>query len=214
MSSDEFFFTMNEKRFLAPPDAGEKTAFGIPAEDCASRQQKKEEVIMNGKMTPRQRNLAESNLRLVYYILSKMNIRQTDEDTFGAGCLGLCKAAAAWKETGGTAFSTFACHLIRHEILDSLAREKNSRTADLPLETMEPFLCTSENGYRDVEDRDLVRRIFRNREHLFSSDELAVLRLLYRGFSAAGIAEQLGVSSATVYIIRKSAAEKIKKYFW
>lgn len=167
---------------------------------------------MNSKMPKERQELVIKNRRLVGYVMARMNLRVPNEDAYAAGCLGLCRAAAIWAEGGGTAFSTFACHMIRHRIIDCVRRE----TRDLHLEPaslrgFENRLARPEEGFGTVENRDLVRSIDVNANKILPPDECTVVRLLLRQAPPAGIAEKLGVSVATVYETRLRAANRLRQ---
>lgn len=73
--------------------------------------------------------MIEDNLKLVHYVLHKLNIKQDYEDYFQIGCIGLIKAERAYKEEKGK-FSSFAVNCIRNEI-NMTFRKKRVNTISL-----------------------------------------------------------------------------------
>ena len=69
------------------------------------------------KLSPGQKALAEQNLGLVHACANRFRGRGVEyEDLYGAGCVGLVKAAAGYDETLGFRFSTYAVPAILGEI--------------------------------------------------------------------------------------------------
>lgn len=59
------------------------------------------------------------NERLIYYMIDKFNIPNTHmdyEDLVGEGRLALWKAVVSYKENKDTAFSTYACNVIKNRM--------------------------------------------------------------------------------------------------
>ncbi len=66
---------------------------------------------------PRQRIVIEENLGLVHACAHRFSGRGIEyEDLYGAGCIGLCKAAEAFDWERGVKFSTYAVPVILGEI--------------------------------------------------------------------------------------------------
>lgn len=67
--------------------------------------------------TPSYQQLVEENLRLVHACCHRLTGRGIEyEDLYGAGCVGLCKAAKGFDPTRGLCFSTYAVPVILGEI--------------------------------------------------------------------------------------------------
>lgn len=160
------------------------------------------------------KQLAEENMGLVGYMVSRMCLApEKAEDAYGAGCLGLCKAALNWRENGGMAFSSFACHLIKHEILDFLHSGANARCETFGFEALSELFAKDEPGFTVVENRSLLEKIAKNPEGLLDTDELFVIRKLLEGRSIRFIAAKMGENDAAVYALRAKAAAKLREYF-
>lgn len=70
------------------------------------------------RLTDEQRKLAEENMDLVRYVISRYIGKKLvhDEDLVSTGYIGLCNAAAAYDEKKDLRFSTFAVKCIFNEI--------------------------------------------------------------------------------------------------
>jgi RNA polymerase sigma factor (sigma-70 family) len=150
----------------------------------------------------KQRRLVEENIGLVGGVI-RDHVRDahgigvfTRDDLFQIGCIGLCKAASAYKP-GKTKFSTYAYILIRNEIFDALEyatlrrnREQatesgalpGSETWDMPdgdLETLTRALDAALSGASGV-----------------TAKGIEAIRLLAEGYTHREIGERLGGVSA------------------
>lgn len=161
----------------------------------------------------RQQRLCEENLRLVYFVLKKMGIsrvRGDYDDLFGAGCVGLCNAARAWHE-GGSPFSTYAFHVIRHEVLGELARtSREERHAALG--EFDERLPAPESGFEAVEAAMELEAFCRQADRYLGGTSAAVLRLFASGKDCRMIAEKLGLSASAVEKAKKKGVEALKSW--
>lgn len=160
------------------------------------------------RLNERQRTLAEKNINLVYFVLSKMKIhknRYDYEDLLSAGYIGLCTAALNWKQ-GGLAFSTYAFYLVKKEILRVLAvnkRDSRNLTSLDGLRGLSAYFCgESEKATAEI----LFDEFFEYAEKNFGETELSVFKLLLTGKSREQIAKTLGLSESTV----EKARAKVK----
>lgn len=86
--------------------------------------QKGEWAEIGSMMTENQRELAEENIMLAYYIAHKSSVPLDTEEKISLALLGLTKAAANYSPDKGIKFATFATSVITNEILMGLRREK------------------------------------------------------------------------------------------
>lgn len=155
-----------------------------------------------------QRRVAEENVGLVYAALKKFRVPGCGEDLFGAGCVGLCKAALRWRE-GGAPFSTFAYHLIECEMINELRARRQDRE-----------LCARKAGFiqrpsasiEAVDTALTLARLVQNLPALLEERELRILRLLLRGWKAKEIAVALAVSESSVRRARARAAVALGRW--
>lgn len=160
----------------------------------------------------RRRALAENNLRLVYYVLKKMGISRGSydyDDLVEAGCVGLCNAARAWREDG-SAFSTFAFNVIKHEVLSALSAQKRDRYKLMPLDECYEYIPGVCCGIEESEAKILLEEFFRSAKRNLSETLIAVIRLSMAGKSCAQIAEILGISLSAAHKAKRKARAEIE----
>ncbi|HEX2938350.1 MAG TPA: sigma-70 family RNA polymerase sigma factor [Ruminiclostridium sp.] len=154
--------------------------------------------------------LAEKNIRLVYYVLKEMCIKRSADnfdDLFGAGCVGLCKAALKWK-SGLSPFSTFAFHLIKHEILGEIySRSRAERNTGLFYETDIP-VC--EKYFDDTEFKMMLNDFCKISNKIMGKTAARVFRLSLTGKDCKQIAQLLGISVSSVEKSNKKAGNAFK----
>lgn len=82
-----------------------------------------------------QERLINDNIRLVYFLARKYHSHYYDpEDVVSIGCIGLIKAACAFRADRGVKFSTFASRCIENEIRSTLRKEKSEvQTLSFPV---------------------------------------------------------------------------------
>lgn len=164
-------------------------------------------------LTQKQQRLVEENIHLVPFMLKKMHVTYNYDDLFGEGCIGLCKAAALWKENG-LAFTTFACHMIRHEVVNHIKYLKNPlRNAKVYyLEDVLKNLTTEETGFEQAEDREFLSEISKAADLILDEEERKIINCLIRGMSIAEICALTGEAVGEVASIRKQAARKLNAW--
>lgn len=159
-----------------------------------------------------QKKLVEDNLRLVPFVLKKMHVTRSFncyDDLYGAGCVGLCMAAAKWRR-GGEPFSTFAFHIIRFEIIRSI-REAAANPTALSLDGC--GIDIPESGQFEDVDAKLLTAEFLS----FLADEpdgvgFEVTKCLRRGLSCRRTAKALGLSLSAVYKARRRTYDALKDF--
>lgn len=162
-----------------------------------------------GKMSEDRRSLAADNTRLVGYVIARMGLAGNSE-AYASGCLGLCRAAAAWKPERGR-FTTFACKAIRNEVLDELRHEAAVRIGEKQWDGVWAVQNTEqEDGFLRLEEREeaaaraeLVLAAARNLGERYRE----AARLLYTGESLSGAARRMGLS-------RQRVTQIVKKIRW
>ncbi|MFO7160159.1 MAG: sigma-70 family RNA polymerase sigma factor [[Clostridium] cellulosi] len=158
-------------------------------------------------MSDERRKLVNDNLNLVYYVLNSMGITRQNpdyDDLFGAGCVGLCKAGIRWKK-GRLSFSTFAYHLIRHEIINEMV--SYSRAAKLSCVDENVRTAGAEKGFDEIETEIAFRQFCEKSKQLLSDSEAKVLKLSVEGKTCGQTAAILGLSASAVKKARKKAKE-------
>jgi RNA polymerase sigma factor (sigma-70 family) len=159
------------------------------------------------KLDERQKALAEKNMALVYFVLKKMGISQSNsdyEDFAGAGNVGLCKAALVFKE-GGCAFSTFAFYLIRNEVLRFLIKRGRDKARLTALDSLAEYASEIDADFEKLEADVLIDEFCRCAEKNLGETAAAVVNLAASGKSCLQIAEKLKLSPSAIEKAKKSA---------
>lgn len=164
-------------------------------------------------LTPEQVHLVEKNHNLIYSFMHKHNL---PEDMYSVAGIGLCNAAAAFDESRGIAFSSFAYACMYNECRKTW-RVENKQNALNPVSLDNPIPGTEEIRVEDlVCDRDLtedveVREFFAwFIEDADTKDLLILLRLLQR-CTQVEIAEEMGGTRAMVGARLKRIREAYQK---
>lgn len=157
-------------------------------------------------LTPEQQVQVEENMGLVGMVLRDYihnpppESLYTREDLYQIGCIGLCKAVQTDRSGYGTAFSTYACRLIRNEIYDALeyatrrGREQATAPEDMPAVKMED----------ELEQHMLCGELLEqfDRAEATASGVVAkgirAIRLLAKGYTNKEIGELYGVAANNV----------------
>lgn len=163
---------------------------------------------MERTLSESRRRLAAQNMGLVGTVLARLHIRRGNreyDDLQAAGYLGLCRAALRWRE-GWEPFSTFAAHLIAHEIVDCLRQTPPGIRAV----QREPYADDPELGR--VEDRMRIAALDAALPGLVEPRDARVGQMLLRGFSPGEIAERLAMSPAEVTRARRRAARALRRW--
>ncbi len=160
------------------------------------------------------RNLVENNMGLVYFVLKKAGIsqRRNDyDDIFGAGCLGLCNAASVWR-SDGSPFSTFAYHLIRHEVIRAAKRSYRDSKRLLSLDEFCEYAAAPDLELEKKEAKMLMRDFLRNADKLLGEYDAKIIRLAADGEDCQQIADTLGEGISAVYKSKKRARAVIDSW--
>lgn len=167
-------------------------------------------------LTENQKEMAENNHNLIYFVLNRMNL--PIGDYYGAASVGLCKAACGFRPDEGK-FSTFAIRCIRNEVLLELRSERKFFFTgngtilyfDEPVKAEESssYLDLMPNG--DDFEQKLLFRItkyeFMNR---LKNKERFVFEKLLEGFNTYEIASALNQTHQSVSLIKNKI---LRTYF-
>lgn len=163
------------------------------------------------KLNDSQRQLVEQNIRLVGFALKKMGIDKANgsfPDLVGAGYLGLCLAALKWRNEGA-AFSGFAYHLIRCEIIRELKNEERFKKP-APLYMQYESLGEA----LDIERAELkiLFEQFLKASELLSEHQKQVFIEFIKGSDTRITAEHLGLSVSSVLKHKAEACGELRKF--
>ena len=154
-------------------------------------------------LTPQEQVRVEENMGLVGMVLRDYvhdlppDSVYTREDLYQIGCIGLCKAVQTDRSERGTAFSTYACRLIRTEIYDALeyssrrGREQATAPEDMPIVQLEDELEQHMLCGELLDQLDRAEMTARG----VAAKGIQAIRLLASGYTSREIGEQYGVSA-------------------
>lgn len=174
--------------------------------------------------------MAEDNIRLIHYVLKKLNIAGFEYDElFSAGMYGYAKALEKYDKDRNIRFSTYATKCIGNEILcfmrnnakhksnvsfsTTLSIDKNGNNLEL-----EEIISNKVSGEKGVEDVVLSNEeavIINNALEFLTDNEKYIITYRYgldRGIikTQKEIASVINMSQANVSKIEKSCLSKIK----
>lgn len=164
------------------------------------------------RMDDARRLLAEQNMGLVLTMIGKLQLHYDIDDLKCVGNVGLCKAAASWQPGRGTAFTTYACHLICNELINYVS--KNSRRGGvqhLPLDDCQSLRAEGD-AFERAESRELARNVLRRLGEILDEDEEETARLFLAGATTAEAAKALGLSVSTIAKNRRRIGRKIENW--
>jgi RNA polymerase sporulation-specific sigma factor len=166
------------------------------------------------KMTDGERRLAQENIGLVHAVLRSMGIYKDYDEYFGEGCVGLCKAAMKWSPEEGK-FSTFASHLIRHEVINRIGylhKLKRSGCRHCRIDAVEEWLSVPDERFELTEDALAVREFSARLVELIGEYDALIIRLLASGMSIKETAAKAGCSPASVRRAQTRAKQAYLKW--
>ena len=115
-------------------------------------------------------DLVTENIKLVYYVINKMKLRNETDDYYDLGMIALCRAANTYNENVGVNFSTYACRVIEREFLHHingkkcLNRKANENTISLSM-----VLCD------DMILEDVIPDDFNVEEDIIEKEKIDIL---------------------------------------
>lgn len=109
--------------------------------------------VLKRKRTIYLNDLAEANIKTVYYVVKKFRVNNSDyEELVSVGMMGYAKALDKFSPVRGIKFATFAIHCIYNEILFHLRKEKKIQQNNTSINTK---LSTDKNG-NDLVLEDII----------------------------------------------------------
>ena len=171
-------------------------------------------VTMGERLDEGRKRLAEKNLGLVHAALHRMGVRKDYEDMYGLGCVALCRAALIWEPEKGP-FSTFASHLVEHELINYFRHEQAAGRAGAamrPFDDGDAAFSREDESFAAAEAAGLTQEMDAALEKLLGAGDAEILRLLLRGVSPARAAERLHISLSAVYKARARAETPLRRW--
>lgn len=173
-------------------------------------------------------DLAEANIRTVYYVVQKFRANNDYDELVSVGMMGYAKALDKFSPVRGIKFATFAIHCIYNEILFYLRKEKKIKDHNVSINTK---LSTDKNG-NDLVLEDIVPDTKPNpEEHIKTNDTKNTLIIALRGLAPTeryiiiyrygidrgivltqkDIAQKLDMSQANISKIEKNSLDKLEE---
>lgn len=167
------------------------------------------------------------NEPLVLYALRRFSDRPDFDDLLQLGRIGLLIAIRKYDPTRGAKFSTMAVPWIyslaaRKRIDENRVKRIADRTAisldtrrgtpEDPGDSLADMIPDPHSS--DVFDQAEARTTVEKYLSILSRRETDILQSIARGESVARIARRYGISKPRIYIIRDTAIQKIRDFFW
>ena len=179
-----------------------------------------------------QREIAENNLALIHYVISKLNnpVVTTYDELVSVGMVGFAKALVNFNKCKNVKFSTYAINCIKNEILYFLRKENKHCEHNTSLSTV---LSTDKNGNNlqleetlsddEIKQKSLEDLILEEENRSILLEAMKHLKeeeqfiLIYRFGLDKGIiktqkeiADSINMSQANVSKIQKNCLNKLK----
>ena len=175
------------------------------------------------KLTEKQQQLVEDNIKLVGFVIKKSGIKFNNykieyEDLYQIGCLGLCRAVETFDPEYGSTFSTYAYIVIRNEILRELVRiNKIPGTVDLSLyeEDIMSVDVPEDKVVAHLYSEEIMSTVRKAYEEASEAKKkyIDVLLLRIQGFKNTEIAQMINWSPETVSKAEIRAKKYLKTFF-
>ena len=174
-----------------------------------------------------EKQIVKDNIKLVYFVLKKLNLYKEIDDLYDIGLIGLCKAANSFDEKKGYTFSTYATFCIRNEIL--MYRRKRTNKVNInaiSLNTpiyengeseivLEDTLKSDEDIEKTILDKEQNILLYESIEKLDEKEKLIICHyyglLGYGNISRDQLSKDLGISLSYISRIKNRALKKLKR---
>ena len=153
-------------------------------------------------MTEEQKNLAEANEKLIWYVGRKYLDRGYNVyEEYGALAIILCKAAEKWNIDKGT-FATYACASLENAIKEYFRAQTTKKRSDYTaIVSLDEPVYEDDNsvlyikdtlGTLSLEDTLLLFEV----DDILTKQELQICRLRSAGMNQTEISEKVGCSQS------------------
>lgn len=172
-----------------------------------------------------QEDLVVNNWRLVYYIVKKMGLSNSDyEDYVSIGTIGLIKAAKSFDSSKNIKFSTYASKCIKNELLMYFRKEKQypKISLDEPISTnnegnnlsLADIIPSSDSDFLEkMEENKILERIISIILNLLEGKERLIILYEIGGGLQREISEKINCSQSYISRLENKIKKKIKSYF-
>lgn len=154
-----------------------------------------------------QRNqMVEQNMNLAYHVANKFNCKRISQDDIKqVAMIGLIKAVEKFNPNKGK-FSTYACKVIKNEIINEIKRANR-----FPAEMADDEMNQLESDTLSPADKEYF--MFELESKLDHQEFVAVTMQFLEGCTQKEVAEEIGCSQGQVCRIIKKAKKKIKLFY-
>lgn len=146
----------------------------------------------------------EDNMRMAYMIASRFQptTMVSRDDLEQLALIGLHKAILSYKEELGFHFSTYACRVMKNEIITELRRFLNDKNLEeVDMEHPDSKLTPDRYVTGDIEY--LLNKL--------EDNEYVVLLMVADGYSQAEISKEIGLSQSQISRIYVRAKSKVQE---
>ena len=178
-------------------------------------------------LTDEQRQLVENNMKLVYRITTDLaksgKLRFAEmEDAEQAGMLGLVKAAKAYDEGRGIAFSTLAFACIRNELWHMYSEKKRQPTTysldamegeksvDQPDRTLGDAIQANDDTEAEVLEKE-IEKLWSRMETCGMGRHADALRRNMQGETYQQIGDSMGITKQRAAKMARLAKEQLRR---
>lgn len=168
--------------------------------------------------TPNESELLEEHIRLVHYLVRKLNLNYEYEELVQVGTFGLLKAIRTFDDTKAT-FSTYASRCITNQLLMHHRRQKKhistlSLDSELTNSKGERFdrYDILEAAASDETGAVEARIVLQEQIKQLNPKELEVLQLKLSGKNQYEIGQKLNISQSYISRIEKRALNRLSKH--
>ena len=173
-----------------------------------------------------QEELILKNRKLVYYLVNKLKINNSDyEDIVSIGTIGLIKAATTFDKSKNIKFATYATRCINNEIFMHFRKEK-SHINDISLDdsigndgegnelTLRDKIPNSDKDFTEViEENEIFIKFISIILNLLESRERLIMLYKIAGIKQSFVAEIFNISQSYISRLEKKLNKKVKSYF-
>lgn len=173
-------------------------------------------------LTISQQQMVEKNQAIVVYCIDKLLTLKPNlyEEAFSVGLIGLCKAAISFNSNKNTSFSSFACKVVKNEILRYIYSENkhlnnihfeedNEEDGRFTVSIDEIADINAISIDECIEKRNEIANIISILLNCFSGKNRLISLYFFAGIKQKDIASKFNISRSSVAMIVKKVKERL-----
>ena len=156
------------------------------------------------------------NEKLIYYVLTKHNLKHRIDDLYDIGLIGLVKGNNSYDASKNAKKSTYLCNCIKNEIFNELRKEKrDKRQADIiPIETQHLENISNDinieaNALSQEKKNDLYRKLFK----LPIYEQYVLYQIFFNNKTQKEIASHLCIKTKEVNLLKKEGLKMMRELY-